>query len=267
MAQIKYRAEQILGRRDVQQDSVLDTSITEMCDVLAVADGHGEHGHEVSAQLLQDFVTHLRLLYPVDGYRSWEAAVYNLGKAFGRAARACTSEFSGTTFSAIILDWELDRVYTIQVGDSPIYLVTVDAEVKEYLGHNLDQPEMREEVEHNGGTIVKIGGTYYQGNDQHDWGINLGRTVGDHFLGAAACSVPSFDFLPLSSIEGGAVGSDGLFTGKLNPQQVRTALRDSLYEPETLDPKKEWAPFIPQITDEKRAPGDNVSLLRFRVVR
>jgi len=175
----------------VNQDAHLTVPFAGECLLVAVFDGHGEHGHEIANHVRSLFALHAPSIAAEAGSPSAFRWLFALCQA-SLENRKDISHLSGTTASAAFIDTTTRSVTSAHVGDSTLVLAQGKHIVFSTEDHKFDAKAMQRIVAHGGDVRPSTVGdpvmrVYAPGAGYP--GLAMSRSLGDllsHDLGVSA---------------------------------------------------------------------------------
>lgn len=264
---LKIKTEQAAGICGQQQDRVLETQAHD-CTLLVTADGHGPRGHKAADDALTTFSAWIRANLPPAEVRTVPATCKQLQAAIEVSQAWVVDPYSGCSLGAVLIDWQRNLLYALQIGSVRIMLIDTDGQRMTYSGHGLeDSEEARAQVVRQGAKLGKVSDKLYAFDRTGQWGLDLSHSIGDRVLDGYLGREADIYVWDLRTLEAGALYSRGLYSGTLQPKQARKALQNSFYEREAFSPNKVWAPLLPRLQNPEQDFALNTSLQRFRIIR
>jgi len=236
------------------QDSYITQWLSEERLLVGIFDGHGIHGHLVSARVKQLFEQHAHSLLPNGGPPTPEAFRKLFAMVHSTIAYEGFSQWSGTTVVLGIIDTSTRTLSTAHVGDSRL-IVTRDHGVTFSTADHVITPEDGPWVAACGGEVRRGTGPSLRifGRGMNVPGLAMARSLGDleaHKFGASAepsvCLGVPFD----PTCDTLVVASDGVWDVLSNSQVAikAEALSESTAQDVVQTARLLW-PFHSDIDD------------------
>lgn len=204
------------------QDVDLVVPLNEELMLVAVFDGHGQHGHFTAARLRSIFDQHATSLARLPQKALTEA----LADLFHLAQETLLSEnlahWSGATGTVAMVDSRAGTVTVAHVGDSTLVICNGDKVVATTKDHKVDSVAERRILAHGGEVRCQVGETVRRifGKGSDFPGLAMARALGDQEAQKLGCSFePEFTYMTFKPGDTLIVASDGLWD-VMSHQQV-----------------------------------------------
>jgi len=194
------------GQRRYQEDRFLIHRVNHDGEregtLLAVMDGHNGSG---VAEFCNNNIPHLFSL------QKGERAATALKRLVARLNTETDNMDSGSTLSLVYIPKNADRVHIAILGDSPVVLLGHDGNIRISPEHNVITNKAERAA------AEKRGGTYSSGyihNRSLYQGLQLGRALGDSWMGSVLSREPEIYSMKLGSRSIVIIASDGFTTAR-----------------------------------------------------